>query len=136
MASGGEELATLAAEAEWLSHATDEEVQHLLHGLLTVSRRRGELEEPRLAVVLRKLVERVYSGGNRTWKRLTSESRIGVGELYRQLGSASAVRHSLLQLLSESRSDEDLELFVELVVRDPPVNETAAALAMGPLFRH
>jgi hypothetical protein len=128
--------APAVGDDQWLVHASGDEVELLLERLSAGLADRKLRSERRLGAVLRTLVERAHSGGQRAWNRLTPRSRSAAVETYRRLGSPSRVRHAILQLLAASRGTDDLRFLVDLLVDDPPADATAAAMAVGGLFQH
>lgn len=131
-----DEFSTLiTSDIAWLAKLTDDELVTLLRGLVEVLIQGGTPNEKLLSAVLRQIIQGAYGRDNRQSRQLSSQSRAAAVELYRQLGSASSSRHSLLQLLAVSRSRDDLKSFAELVATDPPADATAAAMSFGPLFQ-
>lgn len=123
-----------AEDLHWLDDAPDEEVEHLLTEVGEFAP--AQIVPRNLASVLRHLVYRLQPWMKSARKRLPPTTVPVIIHLYTHLGSEHASRAYLLQMLSSSAGQTELEAFVELVIADPPGDASAVMLAFGPLFQH
>jgi hypothetical protein len=117
---------------QWLSEATDEEVDHLLSGLLQHPDSVAHGREKLLCVALHQLSMRLR---NQDQPHLAPQTLSMIAALYRHLDQENRARCYLLQMLSVTAQPASLALFVKLVAEDPPLDREAVGLAFGPLFQ-
>ncbi len=121
-------------ELKWLGEATDAQLDEFLQTLLD-----AELtarNDPALGEVFRFLIYRLRPWDESHRRRLAATTVPLIVAMYRRLGSPSAARCHLLQLLAASAIPYELAEFANLVVDDPPSDAPSALLAFGPLFQH
>ena len=123
-----------AEDLHWLDAADDEEVRQLLMQLAGLDPSR--IVAVNLAGVLRHLVYRLQPWMKAARKTLPADIVPVIAHLYKHLGKQHASRAYLLQMLTSSGEEDELEAFIDLVISDPPNDASAVMLAFGPLFQH
>jgi hypothetical protein len=118
-------------ELDWLSDASDEQVEQLLGGLPdnlpTAEAIDGVLSPAMHRLCLRRRTSAAGSMPPRMVSALVA--------LYAQLPAKCRTRGYLLRMLSVSPLPAELAQLADLIVTDPPQNPEAVALALGPLFQ-
>jgi hypothetical protein len=116
---------------DWLSDATDEQVEQLL-AELPDNLPLAEAIDGTLSPAIHRLCLRRRT---RTAESLPPKTLAAAATLYGALPPKCRTRGYVLQLLSISPHPADLAELTELIVADPPQNPDAVALALGPLFQ-
>jgi hypothetical protein len=128
--------ASVQQRAAWLAVAPPDLVAELLEGLAKLDDDTlGAADELLASVALRIAQSRRQGRGDISLLWLSQQVPARLAALYRQLPATARARGGLLMVLASGGTPEELALFCDLLVGDPPGGENDVLTALAPLFQ-